>query len=153
MPHPQLLRWAEWFSKFAFDVIHIKGKHNVLADILSRPSEFSAQVHHPVEVFMFQPSSSKGKATQLGAFPSAWINKTYHSEISTSQCRYRSLQKYLCQINRIIPEKIWPSEDILASRDKDVPLTLYQEQLRQALVEYQTNIPNPKEWSQEYPIL
>ncbi|MBA0877020.1 hypothetical protein Goshw_000597, partial [Gossypium schwendimanii] len=65
-----------------------------------------------------------------------------------SSCRYRSLQKYLCQINRIIPSEIWPSEDRLAPWDKDYPLTPYQEQLKQALVEYQTNIPDPKEWSQ-----
>ncbi|MBA0805926.1 hypothetical protein Gohar_005411, partial [Gossypium harknessii] len=55
-------------------------------------------------------------------------------------------------INRIIPEEIWPSVDILTPWDKDVPLTPYQEQLRQALVKYQNNIPDPKEWSQEYPM-
>ncbi|MBA0879667.1 hypothetical protein Goshw_026276, partial [Gossypium schwendimanii] len=64
-----------------------------------------------------------------------------------SQCRYRSLQKYLCQIKGIILAKIWSSEDILAPWDKDNPLTPCQEQLKQALVEYQTNIPDPKEWS------
>ncbi|KAK9010364.1 hypothetical protein V6N11_036875 [Hibiscus sabdariffa] len=37
VPHPQLLRWAEWFSKFSFDCKHIKGKTNVLADLLTRP--------------------------------------------------------------------------------------------------------------------
>ncbi|MFQ6624913.1 hypothetical protein Gotur_004208, partial [Gossypium turneri] len=52
VPHPQLLRWAEWFSKFSFNVKHIKEKNNVIADILTRPPE----------IFMFQPSSSsKGK--------------------------------------------------------------------------------------------
>ncbi|MBA0553605.1 hypothetical protein Golob_012775 [Gossypium lobatum] len=93
-----------------------------------------------------------GPTTQLGAFSSAWIHKTYHSKISTSSCRYKSLQKYLCQLNRTIPKEIWPLEDILAPWDKDVPLTPYQEQLKEALVEYQTNIPYPKEWSQEYPM-
>ncbi|MBA0755460.1 hypothetical protein Gogos_021774 [Gossypium gossypioides] len=44
-----------------------------------------------------------------------------------SLCRFRSLQKYLCQINRIIPAEIWPSEDILAPWDEDKPLTPYQE--------------------------
>ncbi|MBA0636386.1 hypothetical protein Godav_000176 [Gossypium davidsonii] len=40
-----------------------------------------------------------------------------------SLCRYRSLQKYLCQINKIIPTKIWPLENTLAPWDKDNPLT------------------------------
>ncbi|MFQ6649940.1 hypothetical protein Gotur_022910 [Gossypium turneri] len=58
VPHPQLLRWAEWFSRYCFDVKHIQGKTNVLADIFSRPTI------KPAESFMFQPSSSsksKGK--------------------------------------------------------------------------------------------
>lgn len=36
VPHPQLLRWSEWFSKYSFDVKHIKEKTNVLADFLTR---------------------------------------------------------------------------------------------------------------------
>ncbi|MBA0749425.1 hypothetical protein Gogos_003350, partial [Gossypium gossypioides] len=32
------------------------------------------------------------------------------------------------------------------------PPTPYQEQLKAALKEYHSNIPDPKEWSQEYPI-
>ncbi|PKI64613.1 uncharacterized protein LOC116201072 isoform X2 [Punica granatum] len=39
LPHPQLLRWVEWFSKFDFEVKHIKGKHNTLADFLSRKEQ------------------------------------------------------------------------------------------------------------------
>ncbi|MBA0878587.1 hypothetical protein Goshw_017160 [Gossypium schwendimanii] len=31
------------------------------------------------------------------------------------------------------------------------PLTPYQQQLKEALREYHSNIPDPKEWSQEYP--
>ncbi|MBA0788278.1 hypothetical protein Gotri_000112 [Gossypium trilobum] len=54
IPHPQQLRWSEWFSKYSFDVKHIKGKTNVLADILSRP----------FENFMIKPSSSKSKKNQ-----------------------------------------------------------------------------------------
>ena len=42
IPHPQLLRWAEWFSKYSFEVIHLKGKNNVLADFLSRPRKMEA---------------------------------------------------------------------------------------------------------------
>lgn len=38
IPNPQLLRWSDWFSQWSFDVIHVKGKDNVIADFFSRPS-------------------------------------------------------------------------------------------------------------------
>ncbi|KAK8532362.1 hypothetical protein V6N12_053805 [Hibiscus sabdariffa] len=50
---PQLLRWAEWFSKYSFDCKHIKGKTNILADLLTRPKQNQAQI------MMYRASSSK----------------------------------------------------------------------------------------------
>ncbi|MBA0781716.1 hypothetical protein Gotri_002609 [Gossypium trilobum] len=107
-----------------------------------------------IVIIFYKPQyfMQNGPATQLGAFPSTWIHKTYPSEVSRSSCRYRSLQKYLCQINKIILVEIWPSPEILKPWEEDKPLTPYQAQLKQALVEYQTNISDPKEWSQEYPM-
>ncbi|MBA0755145.1 hypothetical protein Gogos_021413 [Gossypium gossypioides] len=60
-------------TKFAFDVVHIKGKTNVLADILTRLPEtkpLETPVLKQIEVFMFQPSSSKGKKKQAQQPPS-----------------------------------------------------------------------------------
>jgi hypothetical protein len=37
LPHPQLLRLAEWFSKYAFTVEHIKRTKNLIPDMLTRP--------------------------------------------------------------------------------------------------------------------
>ncbi|KAK8556665.1 hypothetical protein V6N12_003062 [Hibiscus sabdariffa] len=54
IPNPQLLRWVEWFSKYSFDCKHIKGKTNVLADLLTRPKQNQTQT-----IMMYQPSSSK----------------------------------------------------------------------------------------------
>ncbi|MFQ6670790.1 hypothetical protein Gotur_035562, partial [Gossypium turneri] len=92
-------------------------------------------------------------ATQLAAFPSAWIHKTYFLKVSLNRYDYKDLQKYLCQINKVIPSEIWPSGENLAPWDieKDPP-TPYQQQLKEALREYHSNIPDPKEWSQEYPM-
>nr|KJB80230.1 hypothetical protein B456_013G087600 [Gossypium raimondii] len=59
----------------------------------------------------------KGPATQLGASPSAWIHKTYFLEVSLNRYDYNDPQKYLCQINRIIPSEIWPSGKNLAPWD------------------------------------
>ncbi|KAK1356547.1 hypothetical protein POM88_049803 [Heracleum sosnowskyi] len=36
LPQAQLLRWANWFSQWKFEVRHIKGKDNFLPDFLSR---------------------------------------------------------------------------------------------------------------------
>jgi len=37
LPHPQLLRLAEWFPKYTFTVEHIKGTKNLIQDMLTRP--------------------------------------------------------------------------------------------------------------------
>lgn len=45
-PHPQLLRWSEWFFKYSFDVKHIRGKINVLANFLTKPPEKILVIAH-----------------------------------------------------------------------------------------------------------
>lgn len=35
LPHPQLLRWAQWFSRWDFQTKNIKGTNNILADYFS----------------------------------------------------------------------------------------------------------------------
>ncbi|OMO73225.1 hypothetical protein COLO4_27205 [Corchorus olitorius] len=37
VPNPQLLRWSQWFTRYSFTTRHIKGKHNLIPDMLSRP--------------------------------------------------------------------------------------------------------------------
>ncbi|OMO64225.1 hypothetical protein COLO4_32096 [Corchorus olitorius] len=37
VPNPQLLRWSQWFIRYSFTTRHIKGKHNLIPDMLSRP--------------------------------------------------------------------------------------------------------------------
>ncbi|MBA0776413.1 hypothetical protein Gotri_011412, partial [Gossypium trilobum] len=106
-----------------------------------------------IVIIFYKPQyfMQNGPAKQLGSFPSAWIHKSYFSEVSSNILDYRALQKYLCQLNKIIPSEIWPTEGYLAPWDKIDPLKPYQEQLRKALMDYQTDIPDPKEWSQDYP--
>lgn len=36
LPKAQLLRWANWFSNWSFDAVHINGKTIILPDFLSR---------------------------------------------------------------------------------------------------------------------
>ncbi|KAL5991376.1 hypothetical protein ACLOJK_012284 [Asimina triloba] len=44
LPQAQLLRWANWFSQFTFEVKHIPGKNNVLADFLSKNQPLIAPI-------------------------------------------------------------------------------------------------------------
>ncbi|MBA0659329.1 hypothetical protein Goklo_011476 [Gossypium klotzschianum] len=94
-----------------------------------------------------------GPATQLATLPSSWIHKTYLKEVYENPFDLKNLQKYLCQINKIISSEIWPSGTSQAPWDvQKNPPTPYQKQLKEALNEYRTNIPDPKEWSQKYPM-
>ena len=47
LPHPQLLRWSNWFTQQFFQVKHIKGKDNRITDYLSRktPVQFNPHMH------------------------------------------------------------------------------------------------------------
>ena len=39
IPSGQCLRLKDWFSRYEFNVKHIKGDHNIIADYLSRPKQ------------------------------------------------------------------------------------------------------------------
>ena len=43
-PDPQTLRLKDWFSRYDFTVKHIKGKQNLIPDLLSRPNK-------PIQLF------------------------------------------------------------------------------------------------------
>ena len=36
LPHPQLLKWSNWFSQWSFQVKHINGKDNLITNYLSK---------------------------------------------------------------------------------------------------------------------
>ena len=60
-PHPQLLKWSNWFSQRSFQVKHIKGKDNLITDYLSRkpPAINTTIVPPPLCVYpITDPSSS-----------------------------------------------------------------------------------------------
>ena len=63
LPHPQLLRWSNWFSLWSFQVKHIKGKDNLITDYLSRkPLALNTTIIlPPLCVYpITDPSSSSG---------------------------------------------------------------------------------------------
>ena len=63
LPHPQLLRWSNWFLQWSFQVKHIKGKDNLITDYLSRkpPALNTTIIPPPLCVYpIIDPSSSSG---------------------------------------------------------------------------------------------
>ena len=65
-PHPQLLRWSNWFSQWSFQVKHIKGKDNLITDYLSRkPLALNTTIiPPPLCVYpITDPSSSSGSSS------------------------------------------------------------------------------------------
>ena len=63
LPHPQLIRWKEWFSKYDFEVEHIKSDNNLIPNLLSRLTILGA-MENPFNlkvlpmIYMFEPTSS-----------------------------------------------------------------------------------------------
>ncbi|KAG8492315.1 hypothetical protein CXB51_009806 [Gossypium anomalum] len=90
VPHPQLLRWAEWFSEFSFEVKHIPGKQNVLADLLSRPKENPKvlaykRVYWPRPIMMYRPySSTSSSLTPYTVTPN--LHPEFPPEIIEQHC-------------------------------------------------------------------
>ncbi|KAK0596638.1 hypothetical protein LWI29_017607 [Acer saccharum] len=58
-PSPLLLRLKDWFTRYDFTVRHVKGHHNIIADMLSRPPLthlITPTCHYPL-IFMTSPAS------------------------------------------------------------------------------------------------
>ncbi|KAK0576587.1 hypothetical protein LWI29_020181 [Acer saccharum] len=45
-PNPLLLRLKDWFARYDFTVRHVKGHHNIIADMLSRPPPTKPPLTH-----------------------------------------------------------------------------------------------------------
>ncbi|MBA0864540.1 hypothetical protein Goshw_004038 [Gossypium schwendimanii] len=54
------------------------------------------------------------RSIQLGYFPIAWIHKVFSNDIRNSNTHYKEIQKFLCQLNKVITFEIWPPLDITA---------------------------------------
>ncbi|KAL4388578.1 hypothetical protein GQ457_09G008110 [Hibiscus cannabinus] len=112
---------------------------------------------HFIIIILYKPQYfiQHGNAKQLGTFPSAHVHSVQWEDIRKREDRYRALQKHLCQINRQIPKEIWPPPekeapwDVWPSNPK--LLTPYHRSIMEAQQQYKDNIPDPSEWSQDYP--
>ncbi|KAL2471952.1 RT RNaseH 2 domain-containing protein [Abeliophyllum distichum] len=91
IPNSQLLRWAEWFANFDFEVKHIKGHNNLLPDLLSRPKPKISAIKPIPIICMMGPSSSK---------PSS--SKSFSSRPSEI---YPNMDNFSPEINNLIKDK------------------------------------------------
>ncbi|KAL4318901.1 hypothetical protein GQ457_18G021790 [Hibiscus cannabinus] len=112
---------------------------------------------HFIIIILYKPQYfiQHGNAKQLGTFPSAHVHSVQWEDIRKREDRYRALQKHLCQINRQIPKEIWPPPEKEAPWDvwpsNPELLTPYHRSIMEAQQQYKDNIPDPSEWSQDYP--
>ncbi|KAK5838594.1 hypothetical protein PVK06_007326 [Gossypium arboreum] len=93
-----------------------------------------------------------GKSTQLGSFHVAWIHKVFPDDIINSYFHYGEIQKFLCQLNKVIPFEVWHPPNVTTLWDTwPVQHKPYHKEILKAIQEYYKNIPNPTKWSQDYP--
>ena len=73
LPNSQLLRLNDWFARYNFEIIHIKGQDNIIVDTLSRSQQIqiiTPAISYPV-VLMVGPSRESSSCTQNppGSYP------------------------------------------------------------------------------------
>ncbi|KAK9032984.1 hypothetical protein V6N11_018026 [Hibiscus sabdariffa] len=112
---------------------------------------------HFIIIIFYKPQyfMQHGNAKQLGSFPSVHIHSIQWEDVRKREEKYRALQKHMCQINRKIPKEIWPPPKEQAPWDAwptdPALLTPYHRAIMEAQKQYKDNIPDPSEWSQDYP--
>ncbi|KAK0578173.1 hypothetical protein LWI29_006260 [Acer saccharum] len=115
IPHnPLLLRLKDWFARYDFTVCHVKGHHNIIADMLSRPPLthlITPTGHYPL-IYMASPSdpssshagpSSSSPAIQDYSFPPellATLSPDHQPSLDQIQSFAKAqLPVYLARIN------------------------------------------------------
>ena len=137
LPHPQLLRWSNWFSQWSFQVKHIKGKDNLITDYLSRkpPALNTTIIPPPLCVYpIIDPSSSSGPSSAdtndilniIENLPSEIkdqiktltleartkrIIKTLHDYLKKHQCHFLAIFPEIIPIGPDVCKQQWPHED------------------------------------------
>ena len=69
-PSPQLLRLKDWFVRYDFTVKHVKGHHNIIADMLSRPTTVHLlSPSKKIPLLLMATSASSSANPPIGDFP------------------------------------------------------------------------------------
>ncbi|KAK5793386.1 hypothetical protein PVK06_034529 [Gossypium arboreum] len=126
-------------------------------EFIEQPDEYYQENKENYMVIIFyklQYFVTRERAIQLGSFPTTWIHKVLDEEdIRKHDVQYRIIQKFLCQLNKVIPFEVWPPLEIDAPWDTwPIRYKPYHIEIIKAIQDYYESIPNPSEWSQEYPL-
>ncbi|KAH9752123.1 hypothetical protein KPL71_014574 [Citrus sinensis] len=89
----QLLRLQEWFSRYEFDVEHIKGQRNLIPDFLSRIQTPASPIFYTSPVF---PVFMATRSTATSLPSKALTQKTFPRPVQTFPSLYR-LQEFAKQ--------------------------------------------------------
>ncbi|KAH9649415.1 hypothetical protein KPL70_025981 [Citrus sinensis] len=93
IPNSQLLRLQEWFSRYEFDVAHIKGQKNLIPDFLSRIQTPASPIFYTSLVF---PIFMATRSTATSLPSKALTQKTFPRPVQTFPSLYR-LQEFAKQ--------------------------------------------------------
>ncbi|KAH9657966.1 hypothetical protein KPL70_023294 [Citrus sinensis] len=93
IPNSQLLRLQEWFSRYEFDVAHIKGQKNLIPDFLSRIQTPASPIFYTSPVF---PIFMAIRSTATSLPSKALTQKTFPRPVQTFPSLYR-LQEFAKQ--------------------------------------------------------
>ncbi|KAH9716937.1 hypothetical protein KPL71_021642 [Citrus sinensis] len=93
IPNSQLLRLQEWFSRYDFDVEHIKGQRNLIPDFLSRIQTPASPIFYTSPVF---PVFMATRSTATSLPSKALTQKTFPRPVQTFPSLYR-LQEFAKQ--------------------------------------------------------
>ncbi|KAI9170401.1 hypothetical protein LWI28_027336 [Acer negundo] len=104
-PNPQLLRLKDWFSRYDFTVRHVKGQHNIIADMLSRPSAIHLITSYgpiPLIIMAISASSSSSPNPTMRTYPPELLEiippTTQPSLARIQEFAHSYLRTYLAQI-------------------------------------------------------
>ncbi|KAH9657947.1 hypothetical protein KPL70_023285 [Citrus sinensis] len=93
IPNSQSLRLQEWFSRYEFDVAHIKGQKNLIPDFLSRIQTPASPIFYTSPVF---PIFMATRSTATSLPSKALTQKTFPRPVQTFPSLYR-LQEFAKQ--------------------------------------------------------
>ncbi|XP_030969884.1 uncharacterized protein LOC115990169 [Quercus lobata] len=103
LPHPQLLRWSNWFSQWSFQVKHIKGRDNLITDYLSRKPPVLNTTILPSPLCVYPVTDPSSSSNPSPAIPSDILNMIENLPLEIKdQIKTLTLQARAKRIIRIL---------------------------------------------------
>ena len=130
LPHPQLLRWSNWFLQWSFQVKHNKGKDNLITDYLFRKPPALSTTIIPPPLYVYPVTDSSLSSDSSSTDPNDILNmienlpseikdqiKTLTLEVRTKRIiktLHDYLKKHQCHFLAIFPDIDQPWKTLFA---------------------------------------